>query len=495
MTKVRPRRGPTANRKRFDLVAAARWEMIHEGFDPDFAPGTDQQIGAIQARPEPVPGDGVRDLRDLLWSSIDNDTSRDFDQVEVAERKGDQIRVLVGVADVDSDVPAGSPIDVHAAQETVTVYTAVRNFPMLPEQLSTDLTSLGEDEDRRAVVIEMLVDSEGNISSSDIYRAIVRNKAQLTYNATGAWLEGRAEASSKVAASVELQNQLKLQDEAATALRAQRHRLGALDFDRVEPTATVQDGYVRDVHPAMKTRANAIIEDFMVGANEVMARTLKDAGVSSIRRIVRTPERWPRIVELAAQYGKHLPADPDSAALNEFLRNRREADPDHYEDISLAVLKLMGPGEYVLSRPGDSGPGHFGLAAQDYTHSTAPNRRYADLITQRLIKAVLAKKPAPYTDPALDAIARNCTLKEDAARKVERTMGKRVAAVAMHPRIGEMFNAVVTGVTPKGTFVRVLNPPVEGMLCRGYEGLDVGDRIRVKLTDTDPERGFIDFCR
>jgi exoribonuclease-2 len=494
MTKAPARRSP-AHRKRFDLVAAARWEMIHEGFDPDFAPGTEQQVAALRARPAPTPGDEVKDLRDLLWSSIDNDTSRDFDQIEVAERNGDHIRVMVAVADVDSDVPPGSPIDRHAAQETVTVYTAVRNFPMLPEELSTDLTSLCENQDRLAVVIEMLVDAEGNVGSSGIYRAIVRNKAQLTYNATGAWLEGRSAPSPKVEASVELQDQLKLQDEAATALRAQRQRLGALDFERVEPVATIQDGDVRDVHPATKTRANAIIEDFMVAANEVMARTLKDAGVSSIRRIVKTPERWPRIVELAGQHGEHLPADPDSAALNAFLRKRREADPDHYEDISLAVLKLMGPGEYVLSKPGDTGQGHFGLAALDYTHSTAPNRRYADLVTQRLIKALLAKNPPPYADSALDSIARNCTLKEDAARKVERTMGKRVAAVAMHQRIGEMFAAIVTGVTPKGTFVRVLNPPVEGMLCRGYEGLDVGDRIRVRLIDTDPERGFIDFCR
>lgn len=366
---------------------------------------------------------------------------------------------------------------------------------MLPEELSTDLTSLCENQDRRAVVIEMLIDPAGNVGSSGIYRAIVRNKAQLTYNATGAWLEGRSAPDPKVAASVELQKQLKMQDEAASALRAQRHRLGALDFDRVEPVATIHDGRVEDVQAAKKTRANDLIEDFMVAANGVMARTLKDAGLSSIRRIVKSPERWPRIVELAAQFGEHLPSEPDSAALNAFLRNRRETDPDHYEDISLAVLKLMGPGEYVLSRPGDTGQGHFGLAALDYTHSTAPNRRYADLITQRLMKAMLAKKPSPYSDSTLDSIAQNCTLKEDAARKVERTMGKRVAAVAMHRRIGQVFTAIVTGVTPKGTFVRVLTPPVEGMLCRGYEGVDVGDRIRVKLIGADPERGFIDFCR
>jgi exoribonuclease-2 len=469
--------------------------MIHQGFDPDYAPGTAQQIAAIRTKPVPTPGDGVRDLRDLLWSSIDNDTSRDFDQIEVAERTRTGIRIRIGVADVDSDVPAGTPIDRHAAQETVTVYTAVRNFPMLPEELSTDLTSLCENEDRRAIVIEMLVDAQGSISSPGIYPAIVRNRAQLTYNATGAWLEGRSEPPPKIAGSPELQGQLRLQDEAAMALRGQRDRLGALDFDRVEAVATMHDGQVQDIEAARKTRANDIIEDFMVAANEVMARTLKEAGASSIQRVVKTPERWPRIAELASQCGQHLPADPDSGALSAFLQNRRQADPDHYEDISLAVLKLMGPGEYVLSRPGDTGQGHFGLAALDYTHSTAPNRRYADMVTQRLIKALLLKNPAPYADSELDSIARNCTLKEDAARKVERAMGKRVAAVAMHRYIGQTFAAVVTGVTPKGTFVRVLNPPVEGMLCRGQEGVDVGDRIQVKLTGTDPERGFIDFCR
>jgi exoribonuclease-2 len=298
-----------------------------------------------------------------------------------------------------------------------------------------------------------------------------------------------------VAASAELQAQLKLQDAAATALRAQRHRLGALNFDRVEPIATITDGHVSGIGAAKKTRANDLIEDFMVAANEVMAKTLKDAGASSIRRIVRSPERWPRIVELAAQHGTQLPAAPDPAALNAFLEKQRQADPIHYADLSLAIVKLMGPGEYVMTKAGETGEGHFGLAAHDYTHSTAPNRRYADLVTQRLIKAVLAKKPAPYTDADLESTARNCTLKEDAARKVERIMEKRVAAVAMHDSIGRRFAAVVTGVTPKGTFVRVLNPPVEGLLARGHEGVDVGDKLEVTLVSTDPERGYLDFAR
>jgi VacB/RNase II family 3'-5' exoribonuclease len=479
----------------FDLAASARREMVQHGFEPDFPPGTDQQIAAFRQKPAPVPADGVRDLRSLLWSSIDNDTSKDLDQIEVADRVSNGIRVMVGIADVDSAVPMKSPIDRHAAQESVTVYTTVRNFSMLPEALSTDLTSLSENRDRLAIVIEMVIGPDGSIASSGIYRALVRNKAQLTDNAVGAWLEGRSGPDAKVAASSELQAQLKLQDEAATTLRAQRRRLGALNFDRVEAVATVSDGHVSSVEAAQKTRANNLIEDFMIAANEVMARKLKESGVSSIRRVVKTPERWPRIVELAARYGAHLPASPDPAPLAAFLESRRQADPVHYADISLAIVKLLGAGEYIMAKAGDTGLGHFGLAAQDYSHSTAPNRRYADLVTQRLIKAILSKSAAPYSDAELEAIARNCTLKEDAARKVERVMAKRVAAVAMHDRVGQHFAAVVTGVTPKGTFVRVLNPPVEGLLFRGQEGVDVGDKLQVTLLATDPERGYLDFGR
>lgn len=480
---------------KFDLAASARKEMLQDGFDPDFPPGTEQQIAALKAMPAPTPAEDICDLRGLCWSSIDNDTSRDLDQIEIAERVANGIRVMVGIADVDSDVPPGSPIDAHAAKETVTVYTAIRNFPMLPEALSTDLTSLAEHQDRLAIVIDMVVDAQGSIASSKIYRAIVRNKAQLAYNAVGAWLEGRSGPDAKVAADSELQDQLKLQDEAATALRAQRHRLGALNFDRVEPVARLSDGHVSSIEAAQKTRANDLIEDFMIAANETMERRLKAAGSSSIRRVVKSPERWPRIVELAARFGTHLPANPDAGALSAFLEGRRQADAIHYADISLAIVKLMGPGEYIMSRAGETGQGHFGLAAQDYTHSTAPNRRFADLVTQRLIKAVLEKRAAPYSDEALEAIARNCTLKEDAARKVERAMVKRVAAVAMRDQIGKHFPAVVTGVTPKGTFVRVLNPPVEGILCRGQEGVDVGDKLDVTLLSTNPDRGYLDFGR
>src|SRR6202142_615578 len=452
----------------FDLAVCAHQEMIAEGFDPDFPPEVERQVAALAARAAPVLDGGLRDLRQLPWSSIDNDSSRDLDQIEAAARVDGGIRVLVGIADVNADVEAGSPIDVHAAAQTTSVYTGVRTFPMLPEQLSTDLTSLNEGADRRAVVVEFVVSAQGEISAPAIYRALVRNKAQLTYNAVGPWLEGTAAAPKK---------------------------LGALSFERPETQPILTGDKVTGIAIEKQNRAGALIEDFMVGANEVIARTLTEAGVSSIRRVVKTPERWPRIVELAAQHEGHLPAQPDAVALSAFLAQRKAADPDHFADVSLTVIKLMGPGEYVLMRPGEDAPGHFALAAHDYTHSTAPNRRFADLVTQRLIGAVLAKQPAPYSDDALDGIARNCTLKEDAARKVERIMQKRIAAVALAGRVGESFPAVVTGVTPKGVFVRVIDPPIEGRLMRGEQGVDVGDRVRVTLLATDPQRGFIDFGR
>jgi len=479
----------------FDLAAAARQTMLDQGFQPDFPPAVEQQMAALRAQSTLPATPNLKDLRHLLWSSIDNDSSRDLDQTEVAERLPDgSIRVLVAIADVDADVPAGSPIDLHAASQTTSVYTGVRTFPMLPEDLSTGLTSLNENSDRLSIVIEAIVDPTGAVSSGAVYRALTRNHAQLTYNGVGPWLEGAAPAPPKVAASPDLQAQLKLQDEAARLLLDERHKLGALNLDRAEAEAVITDGKVSGINTRQKNRATELIENFMIAANGVMARTLSAAGVSSIARVVRTPERWPRIVELARQLGQTLPATPDSAALNQFLLNRKASDPDHYPDISLAVVKLMGPGEYVLARPGATDLGHFALAAHDYTHSTAPNRRFADTVTQRLIKATIAKAPAPYSDPQLDAIAKNCTLKEDAARKVERIMNKRIAAVALAPRIGQTFAAIVTGVTPKGTFVRITNPLAEGILVHP-EGVDVGDKLQVKLISTDPQRGYLDFVR
>jgi VacB/RNase II family 3'-5' exoribonuclease len=477
-----------------DLQATARQVMLAHGFEPDFPPQVAQQLAELKAHPPQLDSSkDVRDLRNLLWSSIDNDTSRDLDQIEVAERlPNGGVKVLVGIADVDAFVPKGSAIDDHAEKETTTVYTGVRNFSMLPEDLSTGATSLLENADKLAVVIEFTVSKDGSVSSSDLYRVVVRNKAQLTYNAVGSWLENGA-APAKVAASADLQAQLRLQDEVAQALKNQRYQNGALNIETSELHPVVLNQQVVDLANQEKNRATDLIEDFMIAANGVVARALEK--VSSLRRIVKTPERWDRIVQLAAAHGGKLPAQPDSKALNDFLLTRKAADPDHFADVSLAVIKLIGPGEYVLERPGDPEQGHFGLAVQDYTHSTAPNRRFADVVTQRLIKALLSGQPAPYSDEELDAIAKNCTLKEDAARKVEREMSKRLAAVAMSHRIGEMFDAIVTGVTPKGTFVRVLQPHIEGLLAQGQQGLDVGDKLRVKLTRTDIQHGYIDFAR
>jgi len=479
------------NHQQVDLAAIARQEMIARGFQPDLPEEARRQAGSARQAAEPA----LPDLTGLLWSSIDNDESRDLDQVEFAERAAGGIRVLVGIADVDSAVAKDSPVDLYAATETTTVYTGIRTFPMLPEELSTSRTSLNEGEDRVAVVIEMLVAADGSIASNRIDRALVRNRAQLTYSGVGPWLEGKAPIPSKAAASAPLAAQLQLQNEAAHLLRAARDRMGALTFDRAELQAVVDDGKVRSVEGRRANSASRLIEDFMIGANEAMAQTLQAAGVGSIRRIVRAPERWPRMVELAAQHGDRLPEQPDAAALNAFLVRRKQADPVHFADVSLTVLKLMGPGEYVAVRPGAESEGHFGLAAHDYTHSTAPNRRFADLVTQRLLKAFLAHRAAPYSDNELSAIARNCTIKEDAARKVQRDMTKRIAAVALAGRVGQQFAAVVTGVTPKGVFVRISDPPVEGRLMRGEEGVDVGDQLQVTLLGTDPQRGFIDFGR
>jgi exoribonuclease-2 len=469
--------------------------MLDHGFEPDFPPEIAPQLAQLKAHaPRVTPGADIRDLRNLLWSSIDNDTSRDLDQIEVAERlPNGNIKVLVGIADVDAFVPKHSAIDDYAAKETTSVYAGVRIFPMLPEELSTGATSLLENADKLSIVVEYAVDAEGCVTSSDVYRAVVRNKAQLAYNAVGAWLEGTATAPTKVAASIDLQAQLKLQSEAAQALKNQRYRNGALNIETTEIRPVLLDQQVVDVVSEEKNPATDLIEDFMIAANGVVARMLEK--VSSIRRIVKTPERWDRIVQLAAQHGGKLPPDPDSKALNDFLVERKATDPDHFADVSLAVIKLIGPGEYVLERPGDPVQGHFGLAVQDYTHSTAPNRRFADIVTQRLIKAMLVNQPAPYSDDELAAIASNCTAKEDAARKVEREMSKRLAAVAMSHKIGLVFDALVTGATPKGTFVRVLQPRVEGLLAQGQQGLDVGDRLRVKLIRTDVQRGYIDFAR
>jgi VacB/RNase II family 3'-5' exoribonuclease len=479
----------------FNLTAAAHATMLEHGFQPDFSAAADVEVKAIEEQPALPAVPGAKDLRGLLWSSIDNDTSKDLDQIEWAEQLPDgRIRVLVGVADVDVRVAKGMALDRHAANETTSVYTGVTVFPMLPTELSEGITSLNENEDRVAMVTEICVDEAGAASEGKAYRALVRNRAQLAYPGVGAWLEGKGPAPAKVAQNARLAAQLKLQDAAAQRMSGGRFQHGALDLETIETRPVMLEDEAVEIKQLEKSRSTSLIEEFMVAANGVIARTLEDGGVASIRRIVRTPKRWDRIVEVAAGLGTTLPAEPDSKALNNFLIAQKQKDPDHFPDLSLAIVKLMGPGEYVLVRPNEVSPGHFGLAVQDYTHSTAPNRRFPDIVAQRILKAWLANETHPYTTDELSAIAARCTLMEDAARKVEREMQKRIAAVVLHTHIGQTYRAIVTGVNQYGTFVRTLDPHVDGMLVQGGKGLDVGERVMVKLISTNPERGFIDFA-
>jgi VacB/RNase II family 3'-5' exoribonuclease len=438
-------------------------------------------------------GELVRDLTHRLWASIDNDDSRDLDQLTVAEAlPGDQVKLLVAIADVDALVKSGSAVDAHARHNTTSVYTAARIFPMLPEQLSTDLTSLNVNVERLAVVVEMVIGTDGSLQDSDIYRARVRNHAQLAYNSVAAWLEG-GDVPEAAAAVKGLAENLRLQDRTAQKMRQLRHVHGALSLETLEAKPIFDGEQIRDLEVEGKNRATEMIEDFMIAANGVTARYLTARKFPSIRRVVRTPKRWGRIVELAEDHGFKLPDVPDSKALDVFLIKEKAADPVRFPDLSLAVIKLLGAGEYVAELPGDTAPGHFGLAVKDYAHSTAPNRRYPDLITQRLLKAAIAGRAWPYSKDELDVLAKHCTEKEDAANKVERQVGKSAAALLLDSRIGEQFDAIVTGASDKGTWARLLTMPVEGKMVYGFEGLDVGDRIRVRLISIDVERGFIDF--
>ncbi len=480
-------------RHRSILQRIAHRAMLDRGLLPDFSSEVLAELGGIQA-PAAINDGQVRDLRGLLWASIDNDDSRDLDQLTVAEAMpGDQVKILVAVADVDAIVNNGSAIDEHARHNTTSVYTAGSIFPMLPEKLSTDLTSLNFNEDRLAIVIEMMINPDGSLKDSDIYRAHVRNHAKLAYNSVAAWLEGEGIVPEALAAVKGLEENLRLQDKAAQSMKDLRHIHGALSFETVEARPVFDGDEIRDLEVEKKNRAKDIIEDFMIGANGVTARYLSSKKFPSIRRVVRTPKRWERIVELADEHGSKLPNTPDAKALEEFLIRAKAADPVRFPDLSLAVIKLMGAGEYVAELPGDTAPGHFGLAVRDYTHSTAPNRRYTDLITQRLLKAATGGSPLPYSGDELEALAKHCTEEEDAANKVERQVGKSAAAMLLEHRIGEQFDAIVTGASSKGTWARLLTVPVEGKVEHGFEGLDVGHRIRVQLISVDVERGYIDF--
>ncbi len=480
-----------ADRRDYDLRELARRALREKGLSDGFPPAVESEAERAAI---PRPGTEYRDLRALAWSSIDNDDSRDLDQLSVAERLDqDAIKVLVAIADVDALVKRDSAVDRHAAVNTTSIYTAGGVFPMLPERLSTDLTSLNPQVDRLALVCEYVVDRAGAVAQGGLFLAHVRNQAKLTYNAIGPWLEGEGPLPGAAAAVPGLDALLRLQDEAAQRLRARREDQGALQLESLETRAVVRDGQVIDMVRERKNRAKELIEDFMIATNGVCARFLAAQGFAAIRRVVRTPERWDRIVELASRLGARLPGNPDAVALERFLQQRRAADPLRFPDLSLSVVKLMGKGEYVVERPGQV-LGHFGLAVRDYAHSTAPNRRYPDLITHRLVKAALAKTRQPYDDGELAGLAAHCTDQEDAANKVERRVRKSAAALLLRERVGEAFDGIVTGASDKGTWVRIFAPPVEGKVIRNQGGFDVGDVVRVRLLGVDVEQGFIDFA-
>lgn len=485
----------TEQQHRVILQNIAHRAMLDRGLLPDFSAAALAELDRIRA-PADVNDGSVRDLTALLWASIDNDDSRDLDQLTVAETlPGGRVKIRVAVADVDALVKDGSAIDEYARHNTTSVYTAAEIFPMLPEKLSTDLTSLNFAEVRLAVVVEMVIGADGALQGSDIYRARVRNQAKLAYNSVAAWLDGRGPLPDGIAAVKGLAENLRVQDQIAQSLKNLRHAHGALSLETIEAKPVFDGDQIRDLEVEEKNRAKEIIEDFMIAANGVTARYLAAAKFPSIRRVVRTPKRWDRLVALAQEHQFRLPANPDSKALDEFLVSQKAADPLRFPDLSLAVIKLLGAGEYVAELPGDAAPGHFGLAVRDYAHSTAPNRRYTDLITQRLLKAAIAGSAAPYSFAELDELAKHVTAEEDAANKVERQVGKSAAAILLEARIGEQFDAIVTGAADKGTWVRLLTVPVEGRVVRGFEGIDVGDRVRVQLVSVDVERGFIDFKR
>jgi len=475
------------------LQSIARRAMLERGLLPDFSTEVLAELGQLQPAVAARADESVRDLTKLLWASIDNDDSRDLDQLTVAEAlPGNKIKLLVAIADVDSLVKNESAIDDHARHNTTSVYTAAMIFPMLPEQLSTDLTSLNVNEDRLAIVVEMVLSADGSLQSSEIYRARVRNHAQLAYNSVAAWLDGGS-ALEAITAVKGLAENLRLQDKVAQNMRNFRRVNGALSLETIEAKPIFDGDQIRDLEVEHKNRATDIIEDCMIAANGVTARYLTSKKFPSIRRVVRTPKRWDRIIELAAEHKFELPAEPDSKALDEFLIKEKSEDALRFPDLSLAVIKLLGSGEYLAELPSDTAPGHFGLAVKDYAHSTAPNRRYPDLITQRLLKAALAGSALPYRKDELDDLAKHCTEEEDAANKVERQVSKSAAALLLEARIGERFDAIVTGASDKGTWARLLDIPVEGKVVHGFEGLDVGDQVRVQLTSINVERGFIDF--
>jgi len=471
--------------------------MIDEGFAPDAGRSVVKEVQSIVARSQSRASHrSIRNLRTLLWSSIDDVKTQDIDQVEYVEQlDGGDIRLLIAIADVDAFVQRDSAIDRHARLNSTSVYTGVKTFPMLPEELSNDLTSLVPGKDRLAVVTELIVGANGASKESKVYRAVIRNHAKLSYTAVGAWLEGKGPVPSALKRKAKLKAQIRLQFETAKRLASLRREAGAVELGMIQTTPVIKRGRVTELVVIEPNAARELISNFMIATNVAVAQFLEAKGGPTLRRVVRSPEQWDRIVRIAAELDGKLPAKPDSRALADFLERRKKVAPLHFPDLSLAVVKALGPGEYAVQMPGEEDEGHFGLAVTDYTHSTAPNRRYADLINQRLIKAALKDGSRPYSANELKLIAEHCTEREDAARKVERKLRKVAAAVLLRDRIGEEFEAIVTGVMGKGTFARTIKPPVDGRIVQRARGLGVGDKVVVRLVGVEPERGFIDFVR
>jgi exoribonuclease-2 len=479
---------------RADLVRIATSAMSERGLQPEFPAGALQQLAKL-TQPGQETGTAIRDLTGLLWCSIDNDDSEDLDQLTVCEvLPNGAVRLLVAIADVDALVKKGTPIDDHARANTTSVYTSARIFPMLPERLSTDLTSLNFNEDRLALVTEMVFHADASLAGSTVYRARVRNKAKLAYDAVSAWIDGRSALPAEAAAVPGMEAQLRTQDSVAQQLRVRRRAEGSLEFETFQPRAVFEGEQVIDIRQQVQNRARQLIEEIMIATNGCTARYLATQGGASLRRVVRSPERWLRIVAVAKEYGDILPPEPDSKALEAFLAKRHKADPLRFPDLSLSIVRLMGSGEYVVETPGGPPVGHFGLAVRDYTHSTAPNRRFPDLITSRLVKAALQGQPPPYSSAELNALALHCTRQEDSAQKVERRMRKSEAALVLESHVGQRYDAIVTGSTTDGIWVRIFTPPADGKLVSGGGGLKVGDKLHVKLVSTNVERGFIDFA-
>lgn len=479
---------------RADLVRIAIHAMEERGLEPEFSPLVVRQLATIGGAAQALEP-GIQDLTQLLWCSIDNDDSMDLDQLTACETLPQgAVRLWVAIADVDALVVKDTPIDAHARTNTTSVYTSARIFPMLPERLSTDLTSLSPGKNRLAVVTEIVFNADATLAGSTVYRALVLNKAKLAYDAVSAWIDGQAPLPAAAAAVPGMEEQLRTQDAIAQQLRARRRNEGSLEFETFQPRAVFDGEDVVDIRQQVQNRARQLIEEVMIVTNGCTARYLASRGGASLRRVVKSPERWLSIVGVAKEYGEVLPPEPDSKALENFLAKRRRIDPLRFPDLSLVIVKLMGRGEYVVEESGGVPIGHFGLAVQDYTHSTAPNRRYPDLITARLLKAAMADQPSPYGSAELEALARHCTQQEDAAQKVERQMRKSEAALVLESHVGQTFDAVITGTGPKGVWVRVFSPPAEGKLVQGNGGLRIGDKVHVKLLATSVEHGFIDFA-